>query len=515
MARAGIRRSGVALSARPRLALSLSSVGIRRGRRWVLKDIDLELEPGGRWALLGANGAGKTQLLKLLAGDLWPTPTGREARRYRLGAREIDVREAKERLSYVGAELQDKYVRYGWDLPLEDLIATGLHRSDLLLRPVTAGERRRVRALLHRASLERLARRRFSSLSYGERRLALLARALAPGSDWLLLDELYNGLDARERGRIDRLLAAARAAGVSWVIAAHRAEDVPEGTSNVLELDGGRIKARGPLRPARLARLRRRAAEVGGQPLRDRWPPRRSSRASVLIRLRAADVYLERRRVLRSVDWTLRAGEHWAILGPNGAGKSTLLRLLYGDIAPAHGGRLERGGHAAGTPIAAWKRRTGFVSPELQSEYATSTGSLLELVASGRHASVGLAAPLSAAERLAARRWLELFGLAALARRRPRELSYGELRRALIARALCGGARLLLLDEPLTGLDPAQRALMKRLLERLMQRGVTLVMAVHHREDLPRGPMHTLDLRQRRARPGPLLTGPRTLQFAN
>ena len=65
---------------------------------------------------------------------------------------------------------------------------------------------------------------------------------------------------------------------------------------------------------------------------------------------------------------------------------------------------------------------------------------------------------------------LEFFGLAPLALRRPRELSYGQLRRALIARALAGNARILLLDEPLTGLDPHQRAAMKRLLERLMAR---------------------------------------------
>ena len=492
------RAPGVTLRAGPRLALSLRAAGIRRGRRWVLKDIDLDLEPGERWALLGANGAGKTQLLKLLAGDLWPTPTGSEERRYRLGTREIELRAARERLSYVGAELQDKYVRYGWDLPLEDLIATGLHRSDLLLRPVTAPERRRVRALLRRAQLERLARRRFSSLSYGERRLALLLRALAPASECLLLDEIYDGLGTRERARIDRLLAAARAAGVSWIIAAHRADDVPAGTRGVIELEGGRIKAQGPLRLARLARLRRRAGEVGARPLRAR-ASLRGRGGPVLVRLHGADVYVEGHCVLRSVDWTLRAGEHWAILGANGAGKSTLLRLLYGDIAPALGGRLERGGHPAGTPISAWKRRTGYVSPELHSEYLVNV-TLLELVASGRHASIGLAEPLGASDRSAAHRWLEFFGLAGLARRWPRELSYGELRRALIARALCGGARLLLLDEPLTGLDPAQRALMKRLLERLMRRGVTLVMAVHHREDLPRGITHTLALRRRRAR---------------
>ena len=66
-----------------RLSVSLHAVSVRRGRKWALRDIDLQLQAGERWALIGENGSGKTQLLKLLAADVWPTPTGRERRVYR------------------------------------------------------------------------------------------------------------------------------------------------------------------------------------------------------------------------------------------------------------------------------------------------------------------------------------------------------------------------------------------------------------------------------------------------
>jgi molybdate transport system ATP-binding protein len=160
---------------------------------------------------------------------------------------------------------------------------------------------------------------------------------------------------------------------------------------------------------------------------------------------------------------------------------------------------LERCGFPRGTPIAEWKRRIGYVSPELQSDYAVDV-SVMDLVASGLHASIGLVDDLTVPERKAATRWLKFFGLTAVAKRRPRELSYGQLRRALIARAMAADARILLLDEPLTGLDPTQRGIMKRLLERLMKR-LTLIIAVHHAEDLPRGMTHGLRLHNRCALP--------------
>jgi molybdate transport system ATP-binding protein len=520
----------------------LHAVSVRRGDKWVLRDICWTLRPGERWALVGDNGAGKTQLLKLLSGDVWPTPgapgkprnsrrrldgptpdsDGRrhsDGRHYRLGRHPVELIEAKRRVAYVGAELQDKYARYGWNLLVRDLVATGLHRTDLLLLPVTPAQAKRVTAILRLCGLHLHAAREFLALSYGQKRLALLARALVQDPDWLLLDEFYNGLDTDYRRRIDTVLDAAVRRGQSWVATAHRAGDVPRGTRCVLELAEGRVHAVKRLRTSDLARLAERAGEShapsarksprAGKPLRGKKSvraarlPRASTVASasapVLLRLSQVNLYVAYRPVLRGLDWQLRKGEHWAIFGANGAGKSSFLKLLYGDLSPALGGRIERAGFPRGAPIAEWKRCIGYVSPELQSDYAVNV-SVLDLVASGRYASIGLVDEATAGDRRVAAYWLRFFGLWSVAKRRPRELSYGQLRRALIARAMSADARILLLDEPLTGLDPAQRAIMKRLLERLMKR-LTLIVAVHHAEDLPRGMTHGLRLHNRRAHP--------------
>ncbi len=477
--------------------MALHRASVRRGDKWVLNDVTWRLQPGEQWALIGDNGAGKTQLLKLLSGDVWPTPRGSDkggggGRHYEVGLLPVDLIEAKSRIAYVGAEQQDKYARYGWNLRVRDLVATGLRRTDLLLVPMEPSEVRRVTAILRACGLQRLAAREFLSLSYGQKRLALLARALVQDPDWLLLDEFYNGLDADYRRRIEAVLEAARCRGQAWVASAHRTMDVPRGTRHLLELTAGEVTANKRIRASDLAALAARANETS-QPRAAKAKPS----GSILMQLSAVSLFVHYRPVLRDLNWQLKKREHWAIYGANGAGKSSFLKLLYGDLSPALGGSILRVGFSAGTPISDWKKRVGYVSPELQSDYAIDI-SVLHLVASGRYASIGLVDEPNERDRNEAARWLRFFGLLSVAERRPRELSYGQLRRALIARAMAANARILLLDEPLTGLDPTQRALMKRLLEKLMKK-VSLIIAVHHPEDLPRGMTQGLRLHNRRA----------------
>src|SRR5258708_14077900 len=234
-----------------RLAVALHALSVRRGVKWVLRDITWRLEPGERWALLGENGAGKTQLLKILSGDVWPTPSrGGVARRtYLARGYPVDLLDAKPRMAYLGSERQDKYSRYDWNLCVRDVVATGLRQTDLLLAPLAQTQARRVSAMLAECGIARLARRKFLSLSYGEKRLTLLARALAQHPDWLLLDEVYNGLDADYRRRGHGVLEAARRAGPASVATAHRAVDVPRGTRRPITPPARPLRPINPLLP--------------------------------------------------------------------------------------------------------------------------------------------------------------------------------------------------------------------------------------------------------------------------
>ncbi len=513
----------------------LRHIRVRRAGRTILRDIDWTISPGERWILAGLNGAGKTQLLKLVAGSVWPTPTGREQRRY-LWRGEVyrTPLEVKEEIAYVGSERQDKYDRYGWNHTAEQVVGTGLHRTDIPLDPLTRPHRRTVAALLGRLSLSHLAQRRFLTLSYGERRLVLLARALAARPKLLLLDELLNGLDTVNHAAALRWLDRTGRSHLPWVLATHRLEDVPRSATHALVLNNGRIVYRGRLARARLERWLDAPAPTRSpirhfarpaRRARPAPPARRARRGRMLVRMTDASVYLDGSRVLQNLSVEIARGESWIVHGPNGSGKSTFLRAIYGDHAVAAGGRIERAGIEPGVPLEMFKRRVGFVAPHLQS-WMTATRSVLtplqeeprdltvsEVVQSGRHASIGLDEPPSRADRQAAERALADFGLAALGPHTLRELSYGQLRRVLFARAWIDGPELLLLDEPFAGVDAMTRHLLLRDLATAAAAGTAIVMATHHRHEWPRGVTHELELRAGRSRYcGPVRTGLRGLE---
>jgi molybdate transport system ATP-binding protein len=326
----------------------------------------------------------------------------------------------------------------------------------------------------------------------------LLARALVGRPDVLLLDEVLNGLDAASRRLFMRSLRRVSESGVACMLTTHRLAERPHSITYAARLERGRLQV--------VAIAQRRAASRAGvRPAGRASPTRRASaRTAVrsvvpLLQLRHASVYRDGRRVLGPLDWTIADGEHWHVGGPNGAGKSTLIALLYGDLSPADGGRIERRGFPPGTPVSDWKRVVGIVSPELQATYAATTCTVEEIVVSGLHSSIGLGQPPTAAERALARHALARVGLRGLGRRRARELSYGQLRRALVARALIEDRRLLLLDEPFDGLDVAAREIVAAQIGAAVARGTQLVLATHHAEDVPACVTRRLTLPVRRA----------------
>jgi molybdate transport system ATP-binding protein len=477
----------------------LERLNLHRAGRRVLEEVSWRLKAGERWLVIGASGAGKTQLLKVIAGDVWPDDATPSTRRYRIGrewhAQPADVR---DEIAWLGPERQDRYERYGWNHRVVDVVGTGLHRTDIPLNPLAARQRETCMGLLRAAGIARLAQRRFLDLSYGERRLVLLARVLAWRAALLILDEVATGLDTRNRERLYRLLRSKRVHGTSWICSAHRDEDIPQGATHLLWLEAGRIRYSGVITRARLREAltaaRSQEIQLGAKKSRiSASQPRNKAAARPYIELGNADVWLNEKRVLRGVDLKVARGDCWVVHGANGSGKSTLLRTIYGDHSVASDGFIRRAGMVPGVPMEQFRARTGLVAPHLQTDYPR-TQTVIDTVVSGLHSSIGLNFPATTSEIKRARVALQALDMESFAEVTLGQMSYGQVRRILFARALVTRPRLLLLDEAFTGLNGPLRVELLAWLEGQIEAGVTVVMATHYRSEWPRNASHELML---------------------
>ena len=470
--------------------LSLSGCDVRLGRAAALSGIDLELRAGRHLAVLGRNGAGKSTLLRLLLGEVHPAQSmDPDSGRVRAGRRV--VKPAARPLLLVSAEQQDAYQRRGVDLTGLEVACTGPLGVFLPYREFTEPELAAGRKALEAAAAGRLAGRSVAGLSRGELRRVLVARALAARPGVLLLDEALDGLDRGSRPGVLAALEAAAHQGATLVVAAHRGEDLPACVAEGIFLEDGRIAARGHARE-----LLPRAADTAPAQDAPRRPP--GPAPAFLAKVEAADVVRGGRTVLRGLDWTIAPGQAWAVLGDNGAGKSTLLSLLTAELWPQPGGRVSWFGRTGPRDVWEVRRDLGLVSPDLQAGYAYDVPAL-DLVLSGFSWSMGRYDAPSPQQTAAARRALARIGLDGLEERPIRSLSYGQLRRLLVARALVHEPRLLLLDEAAAGLDAPAREEFLRTLDRLFSAGVGLVCVSHRPGDLPGCLTHALALESGRA----------------
>jgi iron complex transport system ATP-binding protein len=218
-----------------------------------------------------------------------------------------------------------------------------------------------------------------------------------------------------------------------------------------------------------------------------------------VIDVHGVDLVRDGRLLLNQITLSVRAGELWALLGPNGAGKSMLLRLLATYSHPTRG-RVEILGNRLGrVDVFALRPVVSLVS----THHPVNPGrTLRELVLTGATGTLDLAARWAPdpAESARADHAIALMGLGRLESSRWSMLSQGERGRALIARALMGSPRVLLLDEPAAGLDVAGREQLLASLAALRAREpeLAVILVTHHLEELPAGTSHALLLRDGR-----------------
>ncbi len=243
-----------------RAILEVSGLSIRRGPVHILDDVHWRVEPGQHWAMLGANGSGKTSLLSALAGYFMPTAGEITVLGRRFG--ESDWRELRRHIGLVSSAIRQRMADAE---PALETVVSGKYAMIDFWGRVSRADRARAMRLLREIECEHLAERPWVFLSQGERQRVLIGRALMPRPRLLILDEPCAGLDPAAREHFLQFLQrlGSRKHAPTLVLVTHHVEEIMPVFSHVLILRAGKVLAAGKKNVTLNSRLLSRAFDAG------------------------------------------------------------------------------------------------------------------------------------------------------------------------------------------------------------------------------------------------------------
>jgi molybdate transport system ATP-binding protein len=420
------------------------------------------VDPGtltsGLTLLTGSNGSGKSTAARALSA--------RVAR--------AELLSAESQQAFYEAELAHD------DSNFQEAVDAGTTVGALL------GEGARAHALVQAFRLEALWQRGYRLLSTGEARKTLLLAAVLRDPPLLVLDDPFEGLDASSCGELAQAILQAAAHAPVVVVGTFVPASVPfplEALREVIVIADRTVSFRGSAHEwsarARLGKREHPSPPVHVGSFFDAPDPR-----VPLVDLVRGRVAYGEQVVFSDLDFRVMPGEHTLVQGPNGSGKSTLLEMISGDHPQAYANELSLFGRRRGTGETVWdiKKNVGVVSSRLHRDYRVA-GSVEEVLLSGLFDSIGVYVAPEPSHRTRARAWLAWLELGIDAGAPFRELSFGQQRLVLIARAAIKVPPLVIMDEPTAGLDDDNRARVLELVASLCTQQKSTVLFVTHRED--------------------------------
>ena len=467
------------------------------------KPVTLDFLAGEHLAIVGPNGAGKSLLVDMLTGK-YPLREGELAYDFSPSP----TKTVYDNIKYIafrdtyGAADANYYYQQRWnahdqeDAPeVRDML--GEVKDDALRRQ-----------LFELFRIEPLLDKKIILLSSGELRKFQLTKTLLTAPRILVMDNPFIGLDAPTRELLFNLLEQlTRMGSLQIVLVLSMLDDIPSFITHVVPVDGMEVGEKME-REAYLQAFRthdsvRVQKEAGfldelQQRILNLPYDNVNFTSDEVVKLNKVSIRYGDRTILKELDWIVMRGEKWALSGENGAGKSTLLSLVCADNPQSYACDISLFGRKRGTGESIWeiKKHIGYVSPEMHRAYLKNLPAI-EIVASGLHDSIGLYKRPHAEQMSVCEWWMDVFGIAALKDKPFLQLSSGEQRLALLARAFVKDPELLILDEPLHGLDTYNRRRVKKIIEAFCRRqDKTMIMVTHYEHELPGTITHRLFLKR-------------------
>jgi len=343
-------------------------------------------------------------------------------------------------------------------------------------------------------NIEKIWSRRLMQLSSGELRKLLIAKALKDQPRLLVLDHPFSGLDETSRRQLDEFFYALKGNGLQLIFIVPSRTEIPMCTTNVLQLKNGQIAFSG-----NISSFSDNSQSLTKEPLTIDWqifPASITDSNEEVVNMNDIEISYGNRIINSHINWHIRKGEKWALLGPNGSGKSTLLSYIFADHPQAYSKDLRLFGRKRGTGESIWdiKKRIGFTSSEMHLYYRQNV-SCLKVIASGFFDTIGLFRQCSEEQMNVADYLMNLLQIGYLKERSFLNISSGEQRLVLFARALVKNPELLILDEPFHGLDDENKnRCLQMVTSYCSQKDKTLIFVTHQKEEIPTNIEHYLML---------------------
>lgn len=448
------------------------------------KPVDFCLNAGEQLAVVGPNGGGKSILIDIITGK-YPLLMNEVAYDFSPSSSNLvsdNLRYITFRDSYGDADGSYYYQQRWNSQDMENIPVVG----DLL--PQCKDEQLK-ESLYTLFRIEEMLQKPIILLSSGELRKFQLTKTLLSGPRVLIMDNPFIGLDAGTRDLLKSLLAELiKVIGLQVILVLSKSDDIPDFITHVITVENmicgdklPRSEYQGVCVPEKMLSDEKRQA-ILDMPYKDNL-----YKAANVVKLNKVSIRYGERTILRELDWTVKCGEKWALSGENGAGKSTLLSLVCADNPQSYACDITLFDRKRGSGESIWeiKKHIGYVSPEMHRAYLKNIPAI-DIVASGLHDSIGLYKHPKEEDRAVCLFWMDIFGVKQLADRSFLQLSSGEQRLVLLARAFVKDPELLILDEPLHGLDLYNRRLVKDVIETFCHRNdKTMIMVTHYKEELP------------------------------